>query len=400
MTEDASIDRKRLLYLTAAQITQGDKLLSIFSRLAIGILSRNFDVSIAVVGAATPAAMNRLREDLGASRITGGFEPSKADRKVDQRVRSLMKSHHGSSLVNARLQRVVQQMAKHFDGVVLDAFAAWPYRPVSDTPVVFLLDGLETARFSDTKLMGIWQRHRVRDYKLEVLNTVASIYAPRELALELSHQGVPMRSLRGSLSRPSIAAPTMGSADFHLTEARIGYSGYLADDSNLASLYWFLDEVWPSLKQTIPKIEFHIAGRAPQQALYDKIASDDAIVLHGGMTDRALLDARCRLIVEPLLYEGHVDAKLISGMARGLPVITTQHALSRGHLSIQSGVKAAPSAEDMVVLIEQLMSESKGWQSLVDTAAVIVQEQLNATELVHQLRRDLLHNLSASGAGE
>ena len=118
MTEDAPIDRKRLLYLTAAQTTQGDKLLSIFSRLAIGILSRNFDVSIAVVGAATPAAMNRLRQDLGASRITGGFEPSKADRKVDQRVRSLMKSHHGSSLVNARLQRVVQQMAKHFDGIV------------------------------------------------------------------------------------------------------------------------------------------------------------------------------------------------------------------------------------------------------------------------------------------
>ena len=54
---------RSLLYISAVQSQSGDGVLSLQSRINIGVLSRDFEVSLAVVGPVTVEGLHRLRVD-------------------------------------------------------------------------------------------------------------------------------------------------------------------------------------------------------------------------------------------------------------------------------------------------------------------------------------------------
>ena len=42
----------------------------------------------------------------------------------------------------------------------------------------------------------------------------------------------------------------------------------------------------------------------------------------------------CRAVIEPLMFEQHVDTKLVNAMSQGPPVITTQEGMRRAHAEL------------------------------------------------------------------
>ena len=123
-----------------------------------------------------------------------------------------------------------------------------------------------------------------------------------------------MRQLQYSFSHPTGAKPTLAEVDFNRTEPRIGFNGYLGDPGNVASINWFLKEIWPVAQRIIPGVEFHIVGSAPSREFIEQVSAMSRVVLHWSTDDHQLLDQRCRVVIEPLLFEDHVDAKLVNAM--------------------------------------------------------------------------------------
>ena len=379
---------RSLLYISAVQSQSGDGVLSLQSRINIGVLSRDFEVSLAVVGPVTVEGLHRLRVDLGPARVTGGFETSSADRDCEKGLRKLMKARFGDTKLNARLQTTIQRNAEAFDAIVVDGLLSWPYRPVAtDVPLAFIPYGQGIAAEGDDVAVA---DSDLRDpYLLEVSDEVDMLFIRPSLASKLSERGVSMRRLQCSFSHPTGARPTLAEVDFNLTEPRMGFTGYLGDSGNVASLEWFLEEIWPVAQRAIPGVEFHIVGSAPSSDLQQRLARMSRVVLHWSTDDRQLLDQRCRVVVEPLLFETHVDAKLVNAMARGIPTVTTRHATRRAHFRMRSGVAVADSREDMVVAINRLMSDSVFWKQAAREGMVAAREQLPRFELAHCIRREL-----------
>ena len=169
----------------------------------------------------------------------------------------------------------------------------------------------------------------------------------------------------------------------------MGYVGYLGDDRNLASLEWLLREVWAPAQRTLADIELHLVGAAPPSPLRELAAASNNVYLHSGSRQQLELMG-CRAVIEPLLFEQHVDTKVVKAMTHGLPVITTQTALQRAHADTGEGVLVAGGPEQMSVLLHQLMADRELWQLHASAARRTAALQLADFEVAHDLRRAIL----------
>ena len=66
--------RPKLLYLTSAQSRRDLPALTEATSLVLGILSRDFEISLAIVGAVSRSDLNAIRSELGITRVKGGFD--------------------------------------------------------------------------------------------------------------------------------------------------------------------------------------------------------------------------------------------------------------------------------------------------------------------------------------
>ena len=215
------------------------------------------------------------------------------------------------------------------------------------------------------------------------------MFAKPEVAGELLAQGLSLRQLNPSFGhfRPEIALgePTT----WRGTHQRVGYAGYLGDDRNLASLEWLLREVWTPGQRTLADTELHLVGMAPPSPLRELAAANNNVYLHSGSRQQ-VRDLGCRAVIEPLMFEQHVDTKLVNAMSQGLPVITTREGVRRAHAELGEGVLAAAGPEQMSMTVHQLMKDESLWRLHASAATRTAALQLADFEVAHDLRRALL----------
>ena len=400
MTGSTDSRQPQLLYI-AQQVPQADGGLglTLCSQVVVALLSRDFDVSLALVGATDTRTLNEFRVSLTVLHATGGFEASSADRPYDKSLKQYALDQLDSDLVNARLQNTIQQRAAECDVVVIDGLLAWAYRPAGlGVPLAYLCQSVVADQFADLGVLARLPYRGIGAYERSVFDGVDLLFAEPDLAADLSERGVAMKILQYSFSRPGAARPSLLDVDRNLTAERIGYIGYLSDDKNLASLLWFLEDIWPTLSASMPALNFHIVGQAPTRELRELIANTPRVHLHWSSDDQVLFDKRIRVMVDPLLHESHVDAKLLNAMARGIPLVTTRRGLDRAHPSLRPGATAADSADAMLVAIKTLMADGKVWKTRSNNACGIGRAQLPAYELGHTIRREILRQLTTAGA--
>lgn len=384
--------RPQVLYLTTVDRQTGTAGLSRETRIVVGVLARDFDLSLAIAGPIDHQGLQQLRDHFSSVRAAGGFPASSADQPAAVGLRGLAKAWLGTDIVNARLQAAIERRAEGFDVVVIDELLATPYLPArQDCPVYYLAHRCE----SQAQLGNWWQWLKQREQRAlahcekGVLQSVSAVFAKPEVAGELLAQGLPLSQLNPSFGqfRPEIALgePT----NWGDTHQRVGYAGYLGDDRNLASLEWLLREVWTPGQRTLAETELHLVGTAPPSPLRELAAANNNVYLHSGGRQQ-LRHLGCRAVIEPLMFEQHVDTKLVNAMSHGLPVITTQEGVRRAHAELGEGVLATAGPEQMSMTVHQLMNDESLWQLHAGAAIRTAALQLADFEVAHDLRRAVL----------
>ena len=384
--------RPQVLYLTTVDRLTGAAGLSRETRIVVGVLARDFDLSLAIAGPIDHQELQKLRDHFASVRAAGGFPASSADQPAVAGLRGLSKARLGTDIVNARLQAAIQRRAEAFDAVVIDDMLATPYLPARQTaPVYYLAHRCESKAQSGAWWHWLRQREQraLSESEKGELQSVSAVFAKPEVAGELLAQGLSVRQLNPSFGqfRPEIVLgePTTWGG----THQRVGYAGYLGDDSNLASLEWLLREVWTPGQSTLAGIELHLVGMAPPSPLRELAAANNNVYLHSGSRQQ-LCDLGCRAVIEPLMFEQHVDTKLVNAMCQGLPVITTREGVRRAHAELGEGVLAAAGPEQMSMTVHQLMNDQSLWQLHASAATRTAELQLADFEVAHDLRRALL----------
>lgn len=92
---------------------------------------------------------------------------------------------------------------------------------------------------------------------------------------------------------------------------------------NIDGLKWFMEEVWPSLLEQRPDLEFDIIGEGLTSRFKNKFAHQNINYL--GFVDNLEPHRQSATVfVAPLFSGSGMKLKIVEGMASGLPIVTTK----------------------------------------------------------------------------
>ncbi len=91
---------------------------------------------------------------------------------------------------------------------------------------------------------------------------------------------------------------------------------------NSDACIYFLDSIWPLIRQKIPEAGFQIVGGKPPAALAERSGRENVVVT-GYVEDLMPYYRNCSVVVVPLLAAGGVIAKIADAMRIGIPVVAT-----------------------------------------------------------------------------
>lgn len=95
---------------------------------------------------------------------------------------------------------------------------------------------------------------------------------------------------------------------------------------NVDAVLYFVNEVFPLIRERLPGITFHVVGSAPPREILD-LGKRDGVIVHGFVKDIAPLFNQCRLSVVPLRYGAGIKGKIATSLSYGVPVIATRVAV-------------------------------------------------------------------------
>jgi glycosyltransferase involved in cell wall biosynthesis len=333
--------------------------------------------------------VNAVRTHFGISQVIGAFDSSANDPSIDERLLPLMGGSKRHQKLNTFLSAAVQQETADANSLVIDSVHAAPYLPVGLAgPTIYFAQSILSAA---AKIKGGFftrrSREKVQEAELKWLQRLNHIFTTPQVESDLFSLPLPHEKLIDQRALSKRGMPFSISSGFSETELRIGYFGYLADESNVASLRWFLETIWGPISKKIPELEFHIVGSDSTPAVIQMVDRLPGVFLHRDAKDKLLFDLGCRVVIEPLLHETHVEAKLINAMARGIPVVTTREAVTRSNWVVGDAVAVATSPSDMLQTLRQLLSDETLWESRSKSAQQAAERVYAFHEVAHAIRR-------------
>ena len=99
------------------------------------------------------------------------------------------------------------------------------------------------------------------------------------------------------------------------------FVGSFQHTPNADGVLWFVREIWPLIRVSVPAARFAVIGPNPELL---SLPASPGVELRGHVPDLEPHFARAKLSVAPLRYGAGVKGKIVASLASGLPVVTTE----------------------------------------------------------------------------
>ena len=138
---------------------------------------------------------------------------------------------------------------------------------------------------------------------------------------------------------------------------RLIFTGAMDYAPNIEAVVWFVEEVFPRLKQIYPEMEFVIAGR-PVAPAVEKLDLCEGVSVIGAVDDMAETIAAAAIVVAPMMTARGIQNKVLEGMAMAKPVIATSAANEGINAPDRDALWVADNADAFVEAVEAMMAAS------------------------------------------
>ncbi len=120
---------------------------------------------------------------------------------------------------------------------------------------------------------------------------------------------------------------------------------------NLEGIEWFLDEVWPQIREEHPDLRFTVAGHGMPERLRQR--KDENVEFVGAVPDANAFMLDHDIMVVPLLSGSGVRVKIVEAMALGRVVVTTS--VGAEGLAVENGkhLFIADTPEDFLNVVNK-----------------------------------------------
>ena len=132
---------------------------------------------------------------------------------------------------------------------------------------------------------------------------------------------------------------------------------------NVDAVRWFVEAVFPRVRERLPEVVFHCIGGHVPDAIA-ALGGRDGVVVHDHLPDIDPYMDGCRIALAPLRYGAGVKGKVNLSMAHGQPVVATGVAVEGMHLRDGHDVLVADGEDAFADAVVRLYRDQTLWEQL------------------------------------
>lgn len=210
------------------------------------------------------------------------------------------------------------------------------------------------------------EARRVKRYEGELLKTVDHVLAVTDVdraGLEeaLFYSGMTDKDCAASISVVPIAVDTCQLKPIRRrpSSKNIVTLGTLHYPPNADGIRWFLNEVFPTIRQHVPDATLTIIGKNPPQDFLDyQTRAPDVLTVTGYVLDLVPYLEQSAVMVVPVRAGGGMRVRILEAFAYAMPVVTTTIGLEGIMAEIGQDVLVADAAVDFANRTIDLLKDS------------------------------------------
>jgi sugar transferase (PEP-CTERM/EpsH1 system associated) len=244
---------------------------------------------------------------------------------------------------------------------------------------------------AEGRRLGESEQRWVRDFALTLLCTRAET--------EILRQAVPNSRIETLENRPDLNYfdPNLveTTAEIRDWQPYIIFTGSMDYFPNVDAVTFFYHEVFPAVREKLPKAQFVVAGRNPTSAVR-ALARDSSVHVTGAVPDIRPYLRGAAAAVAPMRVARGVQNKILEAMAMGLPVSTSRKAA----MALPKELMLAVNVEDDPgALAAYLIGKLQNATGRIGEERVILLEYIKAMQWEEQIETLLSRAIRTHSAG-
>ena len=154
---------------------------------------------------------------------------------------------------------------------------------------------------------------------------------------------------------------------------------------NTDAMSWFLHDIFPLIRVSLPGIRVLIIGENPPPEIQMYAAND--VIFMGYVKDLRDYLRHCRIFIAPLRYGSGLKGKILQSMSVGLPLVTTTIGAEGAFLNDGDNALIADDAEGFAGKVVLLYQNQDLWQKISANSQDTVQKHFSCSSWKEELSR-------------
>jgi len=201
--------------------------------------------------------------------------------------------------------------------------------PLSDLPLILDLVDVDSRKWSDLAATARWPlswvyRREARTlgaFEARAATTALATLVVNQREAEIARQLAPGAKVH--VMANGVELDRLRPVDVPSAQARVVFCGVMNYAPNDQGVRWFINEVWPIVRNDRPDARLAIVGADPLQSLRALCARDHTIELTGRVPDVRPWLWDSAVGIAPLQVARGVQNKALEAIAAGLPIVIT-----------------------------------------------------------------------------
>lgn len=231
---------------------------------------------------------------------------------------------------------------------------------------------------------------RIRRFEVAMCRQVDRVLAAPNDQAALAAYGVPIDKFVDTYHLGDEENLTLPALQFSQTGMNILFVGTLSWEANLDGLIWFLSDVWPQIKQACPEARFTIVGKLTEGLSQKLLALAPELNLPGFVDNLETVYQNHRVFVAPLRFGSGIKVKVVNGLYRGMPTVTTSVGAEGLKLTNGEHLCIADDGLAFADSVVSLLNNETLWQQLSEQSRTHMQQHFSWRVVFDNVQRSLL----------
>ncbi|MBA3873426.1 MAG: glycosyltransferase [Anaerolineae bacterium] len=128
--------------------------------------------------------------------------------------------------------------------------------------------------------------------------------------------------------------------------------------ANIDGIRWFLDQIYPIIKQQVPNVRCTLIGARPPEDIKEREKSDSSLKVTGYVDDPLPYLQDSSMMIVPLRAGGGMRVKILNAFAQGLPMVSTTVGCEGIHVTNNFDILVADSPQDFAQQTIRLLTDA------------------------------------------